>query len=47
MSGLTDPSFFPFFTGFAFAIFVSLLSSFCISAAYTAPDAILAPNCQL
>jgi hypothetical protein len=45
-NGFTDPSFFPFFTVFAFAMVLSLLNIFCFPAAYTAASAIGAPNYQ-
>jgi hypothetical protein len=45
-SGFTDPSFFPFFTVFAFAMVVNLLRIFGFPSDYTATIAIDAPNCQ-
>jgi hypothetical protein len=44
VNGFTDPSFFPFFTVFAFAMVLSLLRIFCFLSDYTVTSAIRAPN---
>jgi len=47
VSGFTDPSFFAFFTVFAFAMFLNLLSSFIFLLPTFQASAIDAPNFRL